>query len=247
MGQDTDLLLRKMEDCFRSARGRPAFLGFLDEGSRAFLSQALSRRHDAPFAFWGGFPEAERAMLGVFPDYMEPEYGAFPIGAVTFSFRPSDKPGHRDFLGAMLGLGVERSVVGDILIGEGRCVAFVKAELAPYFAENLPKIGRVGVKARLGAEEPLPAGHTFKEIKGVAASSRLDCLTALAARTSREKAASMVALGQVQVNHQEVCSPSARVAEGDVLSIRGHGKYIIDRLGPVTQKGRLSVQCRKYE
>ena len=231
----------------RKARGRPAYLGFLDEGGRAVLSEALSRRRDVSFAFWGGFPEAERAMLGLFPDYMEADAQAFPIKAVTFSFRPADKPGHRDFLGAMLGLGVERSVVGDILIGEGRCVAFVKAELAPYFAENLPKIGRVGVKARLGAEEPLPVGHTCKEIKGVAASSRLDCLTALAARISREKAASMVVLGLVQVNHREICSPSARVAEGDVLSIRGHGKYIIDRLGPLTQKGRLSVQCRKYE
>ena len=224
----------------RKARGRPAYLGFLDEGGRAVLSEALSRRRDVSFAFWGGFPEAERAMLGLFPDYMEADAQAFPIKAVTFSFRPADKPGHRDFLGAMLGLGVERSVVGDILIGEGRCVAFVKAELAP-------KRGRVGVKARLGAEEPLPVGHTFKEIKGVAASSRLDCLTALAARISREKAASMVVLGLVQVNHREICSPSARVAEGDVLSIRGHGKYIIDRLGPLTQKGRLSVQCRKYE
>lgn len=241
------LLLRKLEDGIRQARGRPVFLGFLDEGQQAGLAEALSRRREAGWCFWGGHEEAERAMLGLFPDYMDPGPGAFPIEAVTFTYRKEDKPGHRDFLGAMMGLGVERGVIGDILIGQGRCVAFVKEELAGYFAEGLTKIGRVGVKALVGAQEPLPGGHTFTEIRGAAASARLDCLTAIAARTSREKAGNMVAMGLVQLNHRETLSPSARVAEGDILSIRGQGKFIIDRLGPLTRSGRLSVQCRKYQ
>ncbi len=246
-GSQQDLLLRKLEDGLRRARGRPAFLGFLDESQQAELKRALSRRREAKSLFWGGFPEAERAMLGLFPDYMEPDPAMFPIEAVTFTYRKEDSPGHRDFLGAMMGLGVERAVVGDILIEEGRCVAFVKEEMAGYFAGELTKIGRVGVKTALGAQEPLPVGHTFREIKGVAASARLDCLTAVVCRTSREKAAQMVITGLVQLNHTETLSPSARVQEGDVLSIRGEGKFIIDRLGPFTQKGRLSVQCRKYQ
>ncbi len=246
-GQYDSLLLRKLEDGIRKARGRPAFLGFLDESQQAELKEALTYRRDASYLFWGGHEDAERVLLGLFPDYMEPDPGAFPLEAVTFTYRKEDKPGHRDFLGAMMGLGVERSVVGDILIGQGRCVAFVKEEMASYFAGELTKIGRIGVKASLGAQEPLPGGHTFLEIKGVAASARLDCLAAVVSRTSREKAASMVAMGLVQLNHRETLSPSARVAEGDILSIRGQGKFIIDRLGPFTQKGRLSVQCRKYQ
>jgi len=246
-GKPDGLLLRKLEDGIRQARGRPAFLGFLDESQRAELTEALTHRRGANYAFWGGFDQAERVMLGLFPDYMEPSPAAFPIEALTFTYRREDRPGHRDFLGAMMGLGVERDVIGDILIGEGRCVAFVRGEMARYFADGLRKIGRVGVKASLGAAEPLPGGHTFIEIKGAAASARLDCLAALAARTSREKAAAMVRMGLVQLNHREMLDPSARVAEGDVLSIRGRGKFIIDRLGPLTQKGRLSVQCRKYQ
>lgn len=246
-GYADGLLLRKLEDGIRQARGRPAFLGFLDESQRGELAGALTHRHGANYLFWGGHREAERTMLGLFPDYMEPDPAAFPIEALTFTYREEDKPSHRDFLGAMMGLGVERSVIGDILIGGGRCVVFVREGMAQYFAQGLPKIGRVGVKTSLGAAEPLPGGHTFVEIKGAAASARLDCLTALMARTSREKAASMVKMGLVQLNHRETLSPSARVAEGDVLSIRGRGKFIIDRLGPLTQKGRLSVQCRKYQ
>lgn len=241
------LLLRKLEDGLRQARGRPVFLGFFDEAQRAELSQALARRRDAGHLFWGGYEEAERTMLGLFPDYMEPDPAAFPLEAVTFTYRRDDKPGHRDFLGAMMGLGVERSVVGDILVGQGQCVAFAKEEMAAYFAAELTKVGRIGVKASLGASDPLPVERHFVEIKGVAASNRLDCLTAIAARTSREKASTLVQMGLVQLNHRETLSPSARVEEGDVLSIRGQGKFIIDRLGPITQKGRLSVQCRKYQ
>lgn len=247
MGYGDDLLLRRLEDCIRQARGRPAFLGFLDEAKQAQLSRALSRRRDAAYMFWGGHAECQRAMLGIFPDYMEPESAAFPVEPVTFTFRKEDKPGHRDFLGAMLGLGAERDVVGDILIGEERCVAFVKAELAGFFVENLTKVGRVGVKASHGAEEPLPIARTFLDIQGVVASARLDCLTALLTRTSREKAAGVILTGLVQVNYAETFSPSRRVEEGDILSIRGQGKFVIDRLGPLTKKGRLSVQCRKYQ
>lgn len=244
---EKDLLLRKLEDCVRGARHRACFLGFLDESQAALCQEALSRRRDACWLFWGGHEEAERVLLGLFPDYQEPDRGAFPLEALTLTYRPADRLTHRDFLGAFMALGVERGVVGDILIGEGRCVAFVKRDMARYFADNVEKIGRVGVKAALGAEGPLPGGRTYKEISGVVASARLDCLTALVARTSREKAAGMIAAGLVRQNHRENLSPPARVAEGDILSVRGHGRFIVDKLGPLTSKGRLSVQCRKYQ
>ena len=245
MGVGTDLLLRKLEDALRQARHRPSFLGFLDESQAAQCREALSRRKGGGWLFWGGHEDAERVMLGFFPDYMDPDPAAFPIAAVTLTYRKEDALRHRDFLGSFMGLGVERSVVGDILVGEGRCVAFVKEEMGRYFADTITKIGRVGVKAVLGAEGPLPGGRSYQDVAGVVASARLDCLTALLTRTSREKAAGMIGLGLVQQNHRENLSPAARVAEGDVLSVRGHGRFIIDRLGPKTQKGRLSVRCRK--
>lgn len=146
-----------------------------------------------------------------------------------------------------MALGVERDVIGDILVGEGRCVAFFRQEMAPYFLDNIRKIGRVGVKAEEGAKEPLPVRREFKELSGVVASQRLDCLVAFLCKTSREKAAGLITAGLVMRNHRESLSPSQRTEEGDVLSIRGHGKFQIDRLGPLTSKGRLSVLCRKYQ
>ncbi len=186
-------------------------------------------------------------MAGFFSDYLAPSADSFPLTALTFKYRSGDKLGHRDFLGAFMQLGIERSVIGDILVGDGRTVAFIRQEMERYFLDNLRKIGRVGVKIAVGYEEPLPSIREYKDISGVVASDRLDCIAALLCRTSREKAARLITSGAVMVDHQEVLSVDRRLEEGDVISVRGHGKFVLDSFGPLTGKGRLTVKCRKYQ
>lgn len=240
------MLAAKLNDGIRQAQRRPFFIGFLDETEAAFCGDYLKREHTEAM-LWGGFKDSERKMLGLFPDYLSPEPSLFPISEITFSFREADALSHRDFLGSFMGLGVERSVVGDILVEKGRCVAFVRSEMEQYFLQNIKKIGRTGVKITVGAARPLPQAHSFQELSGVVASARLDCLVALVCKTSREKAAAMVTAGLVMLNHREILSVSEHISEGDILSVRKHGKFIIDTLGPLTSKGRLSVKCRKYK
>ncbi len=248
MSKEKDLLLEaKLRDGLTLSRKRPCFLGFLDEREAALCGELLKREKGAHFLFWGGYEEAERRLLGLFPDYLEPDETLFPVAPLTFSFRREDTLSHRDFLGAFMALGVERDVVGDILTGQGRCVAFIRREMERYFLQNLEKIGRVGVRAASGMEGPLPIAREFLELSGVVASPRLDCLVAFLCRVGREKAAGLIASGMVMRNHREILSVSERVCEGDVLSVRKQGKFIIDRLGPLTGKGRLAVQCRKYK
>lgn len=246
MDSGRELLLAKLRDCVKASQRRPSFLGFLDESEAAFC-QGFLRNTPAAHMLWGGYEGAERVMAGFFPDYLEPAGEEFPLEALTFTYRAGDRLGHRDFLGAFMRLGIERSVVGDILAGEGRAVAFVRREMAPYFLDSLQKIGRVGVKAALGFEVPLPAIREYQEISGVVASARLDCMAALLCRTSREKASKLIRLGLVAVNHQEALDSDWRLEENDVISIRGHGKFVIDSFGPLTSKGRLTVKCRKYQ
>lgn len=243
---ETDLLRAKLRDCLRAAQHRPCFLGFLDE-SQAVFCRELLRHEPVSCLFWGGYEEAERVVAGFFPEYLEPDTAEFPIRPLTFTFRKEDKPGHRDFLGSFMGLGIERDVLGDILVGEGRCVAFVREEMARYFLENVRKIGRIGVKVFVGCEEPLPLIREYKPVSGVVASNRLDCITALLCRVSREKAAGMVTTGRVALNHRETPETDRRVEAGDIISVRGSGKFIVDEFGPVTSKGRLTVKCRKYQ
>lgn len=246
MDGQRELLLAKLRDSVRTAGRRPCYLGFLDESEAAFCRDFL-KREPCGYLLWGGYQGAERVMAGFFPDYMEPSAEDFPIAALTFSCRPGDKLGHRDFLGAFMSLGIERSVLGDILVEEGRAVTFVRREMERYFLDNLQKIGRVGVKIAAGYQEPLPAVREYKDISGVIASNRLDCIAALLCRTSREKAARLIASGAVMVNHQEALGVDRRLEEQDIVSIRGHGKFILDSFGPLTGKGRLNVKCRKYQ
>lgn len=246
MDAERELLMAKLRDCVRTAQKRPCYLGFLDESEAAFCREFL-RREPAGHMLWGGYPDAERVIAGFFPDYMEPSAEDFPLAALTFTFRAEDRLGHRDFLGSFMRLGIERSVMGDILVEEGRAVAFVRREMERYFMENLRKVGRAGVKLEAGYREPLPAIREYKDVGGVVASDRLDCITALLCRTSRGKAAGLISAGAVMVNHQEVLSADRRLKEHDIISVRGHGKYVLDSFGPLTGKGRVTVKCRKYQ
>ena len=151
MATEQDLLAARLEDSIKLSRKRLCFLGFLDEAQAAFCQERLSRRQDVAYLSWGGHEYAERVVLGFFPDYLEPAPEFFPITPLVLSYRKEDKLTHRDFLGSFMALGVERSVIGDIVVGEGQCVAFLREEMGEYFLRNIQKIGRVGVK-------PSPSG-----------------------------------------------------------------------------------------
>lgn len=146
----------------------------------------------------------------------------------------------------MLHAGIERSALGDLLIEEGRCVFFCRSEISGFLLSQVTKIGGVGVELSQGFESPLPCAHHFEDWTSVIASARLDCAVAAVTSTSREKAAQLVRAGLVQLNHETVSSVSESVGEGDKLSVRGKGRFVLDQLGPFTKKGRLMIRGRKY-
>lgn len=244
-----DLVLEaKLRDCVRLAQngGRPRFVGFMDERQATIAGQVMKNICFENYMLRGGHDGSERVVFGAFPDFLEPDDASFPITAVTAAFRRCDTLSHRDFLGALLALGIQRETLGDILVEEGRCVLFARSEIADFILSQTTKIGRVGVTMRVGAELPLPENGKFEDFSAVVASARLDCMVAAAAGTSREKAAEMVRAGLVMLNHQVMDSVSASVVQGNKLSIKGKGRYVFDRIGPVTKKGRLSIAGRKY-
>lgn len=247
MDSEAELLTARLNDVLRLGQKRDAFLGFLDESEVALCTDALRGRPDVNAAFWGGYEEAERKILGVFPEYIEFDPELFPLDAVSFSYRKGDALTHRDFLGSIMSLGVERDVVGDILVGNGNAVAFVRRELSDYLCQNITKVGKVGVKIWPGIFEPLPLAREFDILKGVVASERLDCIVALACRISREKASELIRGGTVLHNHRETLAVDKKVGEGDIISVRKKGRFAVEKLGPVTSKGRLSVSLRKYK
>lgn len=238
-------MFAKIDDAIRLSKKRPQFIGFLDE-AEVFKASSYLKSKNAGYVFWGGHNEAERKILAFYPDYIVPEKLDYPISAISFLYRKGEELNHRNFLGSFMSLGLTRSSIGDILIEDGRCVAFIKREHEALFLQDLSKIGRVGVKVSAGFELPLPVAHNFENLKGVVASVRLDCIVAFLMRTSREKACEAVRQGLVSVNHNEVSSVSDKLKTGDIISIRKKGRFVLDDCGPLTSKGRLVINARKY-
>ena len=246
---EEDALLRaRIEDACHlcDVRSCPRFVGFLDEHRQAVARAVLREKGMQDFLFFGGYPDAERTVLGVFPSFLPPDETLFPVRAVAFCYRASADVTHRDVLGALLGVGIRRDKVGDILCGAGKAVVLVDEELAPFLAESVTKIGREGVKAVYPYTEPITVTREFKEWQDTVPSPRLDAVLHVALRTSREEAARRIAAGAVSVDHLPTTSPSATVSEGTILSVRGVGRFRVAQIGPPTKKGRLFVRLQQY-
>ena len=236
----TDAARLSEERCFAH------FVGFLDERQALVAEKCMKKQGFKNYMLWGGYDGSERVVFGAFPDFIAPDPEEYPVIPVTVQYRTCDVLTHRDFLGALMAEGIKRETIGDILVGEGRCVMFVREEIVEYLLSGVQKIGRVGVRLSRGYEGSLPEGRKFSEFSSVIASARLDCAVAAALGTSREKASGYISAGLVMLNHEEAFSCSAEIKDGDKLSVRGKGRFLLDQVGPPTKKGRLKLSGRKY-
>ncbi len=247
--QKEDALLEAMvQDAVQlcDRRSKPCFVGFLDEREQALVRNLMEHAKIENYMFWGGYTEAERVVFGVLSAYDEKAPWLFPVVPVTVTYRKQDSLSHRDFLGALMSLGIERSTVGDILVEEGRCVLFLREEIVPYMLTQIEKIGSVGVTLTEGAEEPYPAGHRFSSISTVVSSLRADCIVAACTGLSREKVKALITAGLVTVNYAVCQSSSDQLSAGDKIAIRGKGKFLLESVGGLTRKGRLGIELKKY-
>lgn len=244
---DVHLRARVADACHLcEMRSCPRFVGFLDEHRQAVARAVLHEKGHSSFLFFGGCDGAERVMLGVFPDFIPPDPTLFPLVAVRFTYRPSATLTHRDFLGTLLSCGIKREVIGDILCKEGSAVVFLTEEVAPFIADTVKKVGGEGVGVEYPYTGAVAVTHQFRELADTVASPRLDAVVKAAVRISREEAARRIEAGLVSLNHTPCLSVSATVREGDILSVRGGGRFVVDAVGPQTKKGRFILKLRQY-
>lgn len=244
---DDRWLLSRVEDAEEAAgRHTVRFLGFLDGREQAAVTRHFSaQRLDVVPFFWGGFADAERRMLGVFPDGTQPGGAMFPITAVQIAWKSVELT-HRDFLGALLSLGLKREKIGDFVIRPQECVAFLEDTVATFVLSNLSRVGRAGVTCSVYTGEEVHGEAHFAEISDTIASERLDCVVSALTRLSRAQAEKCIAGGLVALDFLPVMNRAYRVLSGTVLSVRGYGRFLIDAVGPPTRKGRLRLSARKY-
>lgn len=236
---DDNLFLAKLDDAVFLCRKRAKayFLSFLSERKQALARQHLNTLGFDNFEFFGGYDGAERQVLGLFPYEVED----FPVKALEFSFRKNDKLTHRDFLGALMSLGIERETVGDILVEDGRCVVFVKSEISDYITYQIFKIGNTGVKIRDANTDSLPKGRGFEEKDYTVSSLRLDAVVAAVTGLSREKTKSYILSGNVSRNFVCCQNVSQTMMEKDTFTIRGKGKFVLNGVLGETKKHRIRI------
>lgn len=229
--------------------GVPRFSRFLNEREMIVAKQAARAVNAVPI-FYGGYDGASRMVCGFFTGTYAEElptdskFDLFSLRAVTFSFRNCDKLSHRDFLGAILNIGLERSVLGDILTAEDHAVVFC-LETAAQPVLDLTKIGRVGVKAESGITKKLPKAK-FETLDRTVSSLRLDRLVAACANLSGDRSASLIKSGQVSADFSVCLNVSCIIKQNTVISIRGHGRFRIAEIVGETKKGKIRVVIEKY-
>lgn len=249
--QNERYLTAHISDLCRKSQGLgvPRFSSFLNEREAVIAKEAVRSERSSP-VFFGGYEGAARTVCGFFANTYAEEFeeadkqALFPIRAVTFSFRSRDRLSHREFLGAILGVGIKREVVGDIVVFEGGAVAFC-LETAANLLLGIEKVGRVGVTAESGVTKPIVKSEPLK-IETVVSSMRLDCIVGACAKVSRDKSALLIKSGLVSADFSVCVEVSSVVKENTVLSIRGYGRFRLSKIVGKTGKGRLKVIIEKY-
>lgn len=250
---EEQLLVRRVQDAAAGARyGGCRFLGFLDERGRV-LAEARLNKEDVVSAFWGGYEGAQRCYLGVAGD-VPPQPEDFPLAAVRITcwlpghtVPAAQLPTHRDYLGALLGLGLKRECVGDILTDGDSAVCFLDQKMVPLVRDELTGVGRFSVRVEeVGPEETAGWQQKTEEVRINVPSLRADAVLASLLHLSRADAAALIVRGAVSLCHVPLSQQHAAIQEGDTLSVRGYGRWRIVETGGLSKKGRIWLTAEKY-
>lgn len=246
-GEDK-ILLRNIEDKIELSEKHfsPKFTFFLDERQCALVDVVLKNSGYDNYILYGGFDSAKRKVLAVAPPYSYADFPEFPIKPITFEYRTIDVVTHRDILGSLMALNIERRTVGDILVSEGKSAVFLYDSVVPVVLENIRKIGRVGVGISEGFDEKLVPVQLFKEISGTVASLRLDCVVSLALGISRGNSSALIKKTGVTVNHKSEFSSDFVLNVNDCFSVKGYGKFLFSAINGVSKKERIHITIKKY-
>lgn len=217
---------------------------FLDPYERRLSKSILNRFMDIEYEEVGGIDEAERKIIIIYPHYIQIEELDCYIAAISIESK-DEILSHRDFLGGILNLGINRSKIGDILIHEGSAQAIVKKEIADYILTNLTRIGKEKVNVREIPISHLQPGHVEYLIKKTTLSSlRLDVLISGTLNLSRNDSQKLISSERVKVNWEPIDKIWKDIKEGDIISVKGYGRFILNSIEGTSKKGRIKVELK---
>lgn len=196
---------------------------------------------------FGGYEDAERKMLIYLPDYLEEIPEDEPILCLKASFYTGDSLSHRDFLGALMGFGIDRACVGDICVEEGICHFFVSADIAPHLLRDFDKAGRTALHvSTVPLSQFSPPAEKTELLSDTVPSLRLDCILSSGFRISRSLADTFIRSGKAAIDGLPCEKPDRAVSQGASISVRGLGKIRLAEIGNRSKKDRIFIKIEKF-
>jgi len=243
-------VVARVIDLLEAAAGehQPQVSDFYDPYYRNLINEVLPARMEVGYHWAGGYEEAERRRMVVYPHYfdsihVDPQISCLKVSA-NMKFH---KLSHRDYLGAILALGIKREKVGDLLPAEDGCRFVVDAVVASYIAMNLYKIGKATVKVEpIRCDELSLPPEKVLEIKTTVSSLRLDAVCSAGYGVSRSEASGDISTEKVKLNWAVTTDAAKKISAGDIISTRGRGRIRVDQVLGETRKGRIGLIIKKY-
>ena len=251
MKDEERLICNRILDIANSSyyRNIPVTTDFMDLYSQSLFQTIIKDLPPVKWTMAGGYELSERKLIIFYPEYItEPDLDEFYS---VIRIRPTDKRfseelTHRDFLGSIMGLGINRSKLGDIIIEDKDAIIFCTTGISDYIIENLTKIRHTLVGCELIHNKAIDFRPRYDEITGSIASLRLDSVISLGFGKSRSHLITYIEEGKIFVNGRIITSNAYSIKEGDIISVRGLGKIRFINSISTTKKGRIMVKLHKY-
>lgn len=250
-GEERLLFAKALDQAYSCMkRQEPAFTDFMDRAKCGRFMERLRNAGAFRAAVFGGTEDCERLMMGfcVPGEELLPEM--FPIRAIRIR-RKNRKFGqaglsHRDYLGSLLGLGIDRGKLGDILVSEEEAVCFAAEEITPYICAALEQVSKTAVVAEECEMDGAAFAKKTEKKRITVASMRLDAVAGEVFHLSRAKTQGLIGAEKAAVNWAAVTSASCLLKEGDMVSLRGFGRFRVGEAGGRTKKDKLVLEIEQY-
>ena len=241
------ILLDKIEQLL--ATGKPQVTDFFDPYQQRVADRVLHYYREIKQISWGGYAAAERVRIFIFPSAQQFSNHDVPLSYVEAKLSAPDKVlTHRDFLGSLLGLGLRREKIGDILVtDDGRAQVVLHPEILNFILVNWQTASKYTINVRaITPAELTPGTGRSRSIRTTVASLRLDAVASSGFGLSRSKLTPAIRAGHVKLNWQSVKNASAAVKEGDIISVAGRGRVEVEQILGESKKGRVQLLLKKY-
>ncbi len=245
------MLMGRLRDLAKRAYEKKIYTysSFLSLPEQSILDGMAKELSFIPYELFGGHEMAERKVVGFGSEELFGYPGRFPVTILKVTpaiEKFGEELNHRDYLGSLMNLGIRRDTIGDILVKGKTGFIFCADEVSEFIRENLVKIRHTQVSCEI-IEDDIELKPTLIDESYPVSSMRLDVIIAATCKLSRKETLGYFERNEVQLNSKVITENAVNLKPGDVFSVRGKGKFILESIGGTTKRGRTYINVKRYQ